>query len=81
MRTAKDVFITAAVRADGADAKGAEPIRPLNAGLSAAWLRRRLLNLQEQLGAHQFPNVRAFRNSLASKAAMLKRVLVATWGA
>jgi hypothetical protein len=42
-----------------------------------------LLNLQEQLARlpHQFSNVRAFRNSLASKAAMLKRVLVAMWGA
>jgi hypothetical protein len=45
--------------------------------------RRNLLYLQEQLARlpHQFPYVRAFRNSLASKAAMLKRVLVATWGA
>jgi hypothetical protein len=34
----------------------------VNAGLSAAWLRRRLLNLQEQLARlpRQFPNVRAF---------------------
>jgi hypothetical protein len=42
-----------------------------------------LLNLQQQLARlpHQFSNVRAFRNNLARKAAMLKRALVATWGA
>jgi hypothetical protein len=41
------------------------------------------LYLEEQLARlpHQFSNVPAFRNSLVSKAAMLKRVLVATWGA
>ena len=42
-----------------------------------------LLYLQEQLACfpHYFSNVRAFRNSLASIAAMLKRVLVASRGA
>jgi hypothetical protein len=45
--------------------------------------RRRSLYLQEQLARfpYQFSNVRAFRNSLASVAAMLKRVLVASRGA
>src|SRR5262249_24582615 len=45
--------------------------------------RRRSLYLEEQLARlpHQFSNVRAFRNSLASIAAMLKRVLVASRGA
>jgi hypothetical protein len=45
--------------------------------------RHRLLYLQEQLArfSHQFSNMRAFRNSLASVAAMLKRVLVASRGA
>jgi len=45
--------------------------------------RHGLLYLQEQLARfpHQFSNVRAFRNSLTSIAAMLKRVLVASRGA
>jgi len=45
--------------------------------------RRRSLYPQEQLARfpHQFSNVPAFRNSLASVAAMLKRVLVASRGA
>ena len=45
--------------------------------------RRRLLYLEDQLARlpHQFSNVRAFRNSVASIAAMLKRVLVASRGA
>jgi len=44
--------------------------------------RRRSLYLEEQLARlpHQFSNVPAFRNSLASIAAMLKRVLVASRG-
>jgi len=45
--------------------------------------RHRLLYLQEQLARlpHQFSNARTFRVSLASIAAVLKRVLVASWGA
>jgi hypothetical protein len=46
------------------------------------WMHRSL-NLQDQLAGlpHQVSNVRAFLHGLASIAAMLKRVLVAPWGA
>jgi hypothetical protein len=69
----------AAAVPDGADAKELNP--------SGLWMlasaRPGALYLEEQLARlpHQFSNVRAFRNSLASIAPMLKRVLVASRGA
>jgi hypothetical protein len=80
VRAAKDAFITAAVRADGADA---QELNPSAFECRPGAQRRRLLDLQEQLARlpHEFSNLPAFRNSLASMAAMLERVLIASWGA
>ena len=52
-------------------------------GRIAVGQRPWLLYLKEQLARlpHQFSNARTFRVSLASIAAVLERVLVASWGA
>jgi hypothetical protein len=55
----------------------------LQTPIATWWSGRSLLYLQEQLARlpYEFSNVRAFRNSLASIAAVFKRVLVASRGA
>ena len=55
----------------------------LQTPIATWWSGRSLLYLQEQLARlpHQFSDALAFRDSLARIAAMLKRVLVASWGA
>ena len=80
VRTAKDAFITCSA-CRRCWRKRAEPIRSLNAGLVRSDAGYSICRSSLRACRTSSQICGAFRHSLASKAAMLKRVLVTTWGA